>query len=191
MLNYTVEQNKRLVELYPYLKPTDVWTGEELEDYDFSYINGEYDLPAAWHKLFLVYCKEIRPHLIASNKLTNFRFSQLKEKYGIMRMYNFGSCASVEEITCLYERFSKFICYACGNFSSLETAGWIGFFCAECVPDYSVVHELRTQKCLVIEKYVEGTSYKVYYSYKNLRKTYIDILHMSNEEFYKYITEVE
>ena len=60
-MELTVEQNKKLVEKFPYLIPTNIWTGEVVDNYDYSYNEGECDLPIGWHRLFLLYCKNIRP----------------------------------------------------------------------------------------------------------------------------------
>ena len=78
---------KALIEEYPYLQPRNVWNDEISEDYDYEYILGEYDLPEGWMKLFLQMCEDIREPLVKANYLNEFRFSQLKEKYGSMRVY--------------------------------------------------------------------------------------------------------
>ena len=88
---FTPEQNKKLIEIYPYLQPRNVWTDKIPEDYDYSYIRGDKEVPDGWLRLFLLYCKAIRPALVNDSYLEQFRFSQVKEKYGSMRLYDFGA----------------------------------------------------------------------------------------------------
>ena len=68
-MELTVEQNKLLVERFPFLKPRNVWTGEFSEDYDYSYIVGVGDVPRGWERLFLLYCKHLRETLVETNFL--------------------------------------------------------------------------------------------------------------------------
>ena len=75
----TVEQRKKLIELYPYLQPRNLWTDKVSEDYDYSYIRGEHELPEGWIRLFFLYCKNLRSKLVETNTLDKFRFSQLKK----------------------------------------------------------------------------------------------------------------
>ena len=89
-MTLTPEQRKKLVKLYPYLQPRNVWTDKVSEDYDYSYIRGEHELPTGWLRLFFLYCKNLRNRLVETDALDKFRFSQLKEKYGRMCLYNFG-----------------------------------------------------------------------------------------------------
>ena len=44
-------QNKELVEKYPWLKPRNAWTGEELEDYDYEFTLMD-DIPEGWRIAF-------------------------------------------------------------------------------------------------------------------------------------------
>ena len=57
---YTVEQNKKLIEKFPYLMPINLWTLEPVKDYDFDYIRGDYELPDGFMRCFLLYCKARR-----------------------------------------------------------------------------------------------------------------------------------
>ena len=124
---------KELCERMSYLIPRNVWTGEIVKDYDYSYINGEYDLPNGWHRLFLQMCEDIRGPLIKAGCLDKFRFSQIKEKYGTMRCYNFGAPKEVDDIISKYEYISQFICQKCGKPATWETSGWIASYCDDCI----------------------------------------------------------
>ena len=58
-LNLTKEENKILIEYFPFLQPRNVWTDKIPEDYDYSYINGIGEIPKGWEKLFLQLCEDI------------------------------------------------------------------------------------------------------------------------------------
>ena len=96
--------NKELIKNMPYLQPRNVWTDEIPKDYDYEYIRGEHELPEGWFSLFLDMCKDIRKPLEKSSYLNKFRFTQIKEKYGSLRVYNNGCPEEVHDI------FLKRIC---------------------------------------------------------------------------------
>ena len=74
-MNLTVEQNKLLIEKFPFLQPRSVWTDEISEDYDYSYINGVGDVPVGWEKLFLLFAKHLKLELDKYNYTDKFRFT--------------------------------------------------------------------------------------------------------------------
>lgn len=195
-MNLTVEQRKKLIEIYPYLEPCNLWTGKVSEDYDYSYIRGESELPEGWFRLFLMYCKDIRIYLIESEMLYTFRFSQLKEKWGLLCLYNFGYPASMEHLTPLYESFSKEVCSRCGNFTSWKTLGWIEYLCDKCFNHLPVCGErfhrnFSTKKIKVLrDDYKNKKHVIVKYSVTPLRRKYKKVMKMTDDEFYSYITEV-
>lgn len=122
---------KAITEEYPYLLPKSMKTGEVHLDYDYTYIVGEYDLPEGWLALFLQCCKDIREPLAKAGLLYEFRFLQIKEKYGSMRMYNSGATEEVHDIIDKYEFLSQQVCCECGKPAAVMTSGWICPYCAE------------------------------------------------------------
>ena len=65
---------------YPFLKVRNVWTGK------FCGYNGTYLdwIPHGWKKAFgKQLCKDLRKALIKDKNLYKFRFSDIKEKYGV------------------------------------------------------------------------------------------------------------
>lgn len=138
-MEFTREQNKALIEHFPYLQPRSLWTDEIVKDYDYGYIKGQWDLPDGWHRLFLLYCKAIKPVLKKVDFIDKFRFSQLKEKWGVMTLYNNGYPKEVYEelsdLNSIYCRISTLICQRCGKPADIETRGWIGFLCNACKPE--------------------------------------------------------
>ena len=84
------EENKRLIERFPFLMPHNRWTDEEPEDFDYSYT--ELDaMPDGWRKAFgEQMCEEIREELVRVDYLQKYRITQIKEKYETLRWYDFG-----------------------------------------------------------------------------------------------------
>lgn len=126
--------NKSLCDKMPYLIPRD-YRGEILKDYDYEYVNGEYDLPKGWHKLFMQMCMDIRQPLIDSGCIDKFRFVQIKEKYNSMRCYNYNATQEVADIIDKYEHLSRYVCQCCGKPATKETYGWITSYCDDCLPE--------------------------------------------------------
>ena len=129
----TVEQRKALLEKYPYLMPRNAFTGEPVKNYDYSFIEGEYDLPEGWLQLFLQCCEDIYEPLARADRLDKFRFAQVKEKYGRMVLYTSGSTEEVLTILDKYEFLSEQVCSECGIPATIRTFGYICPYCSECV----------------------------------------------------------
>lgn len=137
--------NKQLVERYPFLIPRNVWTDKISDDYDYSYTL-MYCVPKGWTLLFLMCCEELRNQLIKDNYLDKFRFSQVKEKYGTLRLYTFGHSAKVNKIIMKYEHLSKYVCQQCGKIGTYETPGWISYLCKDCVSKVKHLDKLHLPK---------------------------------------------
>lgn len=100
-----IEYNKDLIKRYPWLEPTNRWTGKHLEDYDYSYTELD-DLPSGWRIRFgnnIV--EEINSELEKFNFVNNYRILQIKEKYGTLRWYDEGT-----PIGKLSETFDEIVC---------------------------------------------------------------------------------
>lgn len=134
-MNMTKEQNKKLIEKYPFLLPHNRWTDEVSEDYDYSYT--ELDaMPDGWRIAFgEQMCEEIRQELEQVGYLDKYRISQIKEKYGSLRWYDFGCTEKMSrEIIPKYEKISAYTCIRCGKPATRITTGWFCPFCDDCVP---------------------------------------------------------
>lgn len=130
------EETKKLLKKYPFLSPYDYVTGELPDDYDYSYIF-PLEIPAGWDALFLQFCEDAKKALIEANYLDNFRLSQVKEKYGQLRIYHEGAPREVEIIIDKYEKMAGFICVDCGQPAEYMTTGWILPVCKECSKKYT------------------------------------------------------
>lgn len=127
-----IESNKRLCERYPFLIPRNVFTGEVIEDFDYSYT--ELDcMPEGWRIAFgEQMCEEIREALIEDNFLDEYRVVQIKEKYGGLRWYSGPAPEKVHDIVSKYEGLSERTCIVCGKPATKISTGWISPFC-DCV----------------------------------------------------------
>lgn len=127
-------RNKKLVKLYPFLLPRNVWTGEVVKDYDYSFT--EYDcIDEGWQKGFGKFLLEdIREACLKTNFLNRLRFSQIKEKYGSLRMYDCGAPQDVRDVLQDYEFISQYICIECGSPYAriVNNCGWDLPLCEHC-----------------------------------------------------------
>lgn len=194
-MTLTAEQRKKLIDLYPYLQPRNLWTGKVSEDYDYSYIRGEHELPEGWLRLFFLYCKNLRPILVETELLNKFGFSQLKEKYGRMCLYNFGipRKGGADILTMMYESYSQDICHVCGKPARYDSKGWIEPWCEECIHrcpyQYSKIYK-RSLMCIETWNREKDCTEATYYSFRKLAREYKNCLLMTDEEFYQYIITV-
>ena len=175
----TVEQNKKLVECYPFLLPRNVWTDEISEDYDYSYVRGIGELPKGWEKLFLQMCEAIRQPLIDAGFLDKFRFTQIKEKYNYMECYNNGAPEKVHKIIDKYSVMASYICTICGKPATFETEGYIASYCDECFKD-KVRHYpgewIKPSTKYKVCGFKDGKSYRKTISFKREWNRYIKSL---------------
>lgn len=135
--NYTRDQLKNwiLCGKYPFLIPRYDWSGEIIEDYDYTstYLD---DIPIGWKIAFgEMMCEEIKQELIRCNYLDEFRIIQAKEKFGGLRIYTNGEPigCKVQEIIDKYSTLSENICIICGKPDvPITNNGWISPYCKKC-----------------------------------------------------------
>ena len=135
----SVEENKKLVEKYPFLIPRNVCTGEIVKDYDYSYIEG---FNYGWKDIFLEYCENILPwyNSLDEESKKQFYFTELKEKYGQMRIYTSFTSEEERKANDIVLNKSKWTCYNCGkkprdskhNHVIWTNRGYIIHLCKEC-----------------------------------------------------------
>lgn len=135
------EKNKELIEKYPFL----AWYGNPLySGYNEETITSDYtwedELPEGWKKAFCPQMwDELKAILEKANYVDQFRFAQIKEKYGTLRLYHSGVPEAIFEEICAweskYEGLSEQVCINCGKPAKYMTTGWISFFCEECIKE--------------------------------------------------------
>lgn len=124
--------NKELCEKYPFLIPRNVWTDDILENYDYSWTLLD-NFEDGWRIAFgEKFCEELKEALSKANYVDNFRFSQIKEKYGHLCLYNFGCNEEAWNIIRKYEKLSKYTCGKCGQPATKIGMSWIYPYCSSC-----------------------------------------------------------
>jgi len=124
--------NKKKYQWYKIVK----WIDEKILDRIFilpTYT--EWDaMPVGWKKAFgKQYLKDLKKQLKKDKMLYKFRITDLKEKYGTLRLYiNYGS-PELYNIINKYESLSWNTCINCGKPATHISKGWISPFCEECV----------------------------------------------------------
>ena len=135
------KENKKLCERYPFLIPRHIWTDKimwEVPKYDWRYTTPYTytlldEMPPGWRKAFgKQMCEEIRESLIKHNQLYDYRITQIKEKYGSLRWYDFGAPAEVYDIINKYSKMSEKYCFICGQPATKISLGWICPYCDKC-----------------------------------------------------------
>lgn len=127
-------RNKKLVKEYPFLLPRNVWTDKISDDYNYEYTRYE-EIPKGWRKAFGKYLlKELKESLVKHDYLDGFRFSQIKEKWGSLCLYNFGAPEETHNVIHKYEYLSGFICMRCGKPDTpiIDNYGWYEPICKCC-----------------------------------------------------------
>lgn len=198
-MNLTVEQNKLLVENYPFLQPRSVWTDEIPDDYAFEYINGVGDVPRGWERLFLLFAKHLKIELDKYHYTDKFRFTQIKEKYGSLRLYNSGypKDSNVSELEYIFEHLSTYVCEDCGRIAKYETPGWITELCDSCFKTsyQSLYLEQRSKYKLRRKNYTVKVSgwtkelghYTKRYDCRPYWDEYLRCRKMTDDEFINYL----
>ena len=134
----TPEYNKALCDKYPFL----IWYGDPLyrgyseDKIDYKY-TWEDELPPGWRKAFCpTIWDELKAILEKANYVNDFRFIQIKEKWGTLRLYYSGVPKEIFDDVLAweqkYDKLSEETCIDCGAPSTRMTLGWINFVCNDC-----------------------------------------------------------
>lgn len=125
-----VELNKTLINLYPWLKPKNRFTGEVLDDYDYSYTELD-NLPNGWLRAFGLQLVEELDKALGDFR-EEYRIIEIKEKYGMLCWYDSGHTDEAEEVIDKYQQLSAKTCIECGKPATQLSVGWICPYCDEC-----------------------------------------------------------
>lgn len=141
-----LNKNKKLIEKYPFLLfDYDPLFEEDIPPdnvYESTWLD---DMDPGWRKAFgKDFCDELLQALkdddypIAENDddFDGFRFEQIKEKYGSLRIYYNGHPINkfhTRDTIAKYEELSKYICGHCGKPARYITKGWIYPLCKDCI----------------------------------------------------------
>ena len=128
-----VEQNKKLCQEYPFLKPK--WA----ED-DFDYTWTELDnIPKGWRIAFGdLFCRDLKKALeleFPDGIPNDFYFIDIKEKWGALRLCMPYESGHIKEFMHKYEYISQYVCIECGvpyPFAHMTYHGWVQPMCEKC-----------------------------------------------------------
>jgi len=140
--NKTEEENKKLCEKYPFL----AWYGDPLymgyseegePNYKFTW---EDEVPEGWRKAFCPQMwDELKEILAKADYIDKFRFVQIKEKWGQLRLYYNGVPEEIydeiEAWEAKYEKLSEKTCIHCGKPAEYMSIGWISPWCEDCAKE--------------------------------------------------------
>jgi len=127
-----VELETRLSELYPRLfRGQDMPVTENLMSFGCECSDG-------WFRLINTACSLIASHQTNQRpQPPDFLFTQIKEKYGTLRMYSDGGDDYTDGVISMAEAMSGHTCELCGAPGKLGGIGWLTTRCGKCVPDSS------------------------------------------------------
>lgn len=156
-----IEINKELVERYPFLLPRNVFTDKVISDYNYKFTNYD-DIATGWRIAFGEFLLEdLRDTLIKTSYLDKFRFTQIKEKYGSLRLYCNSAPEEVYDVLQKYEFISEYICIKCGSPHAciVDDYGWYLPLCKDC---WDKSNKCREEKGYKIKSYEEAVGEELY-----------------------------
>lgn len=159
----TREHNRELCKKYPFLIPSNRWSGKRITDcaagekgywpgapddipeYDYEFTELD-DMPEGWRIAFGdQLLEELKDELVKANYLNDYRITQIKEKYGMLRIYDAGCTEKwYREILPKYVELSKHTCILCGEPAQWISRGWISPYCDKCAREISEENKYHT-----------------------------------------------
>jgi len=155
------EENKRLCNTYPFLIPSNRFSGkrincgekgfwpgapDEIPEWDYEYTELD-DMPDGWRIAFgEQMCAEIKQALLdegGEKLLDEYRIVQIKEKYGSLRWYDSWTTERIQQIIDKYENLSMRTCIHCGRPATKISRGWISPYCDKCASPHGEYDELK------------------------------------------------
>lgn len=95
-----------------------------------------------WKKAFgKQYLKELKKQLKKDRYLYQFRITDIKEKYGTLRLYCNGASDEVYKIIDKYENLSYETCIECGKPAKIITDGYILPYCLHCYNEKNIKYK--------------------------------------------------
>ena len=84
-----------------------------------------------WHGILRCACRRISFHEAMAGR-SEFRFAQVKEKWGILRLYYSGGDGFVTGVIAMAEAMSSVTCERCGAPGKTNDSGWLSTLCEGC-----------------------------------------------------------
>ena len=155
-------KNKKLIKMYPWLIPRNIWTGEVTKGFDYTWHEFK-AMGKGWWKAFgLMLCRDIQQELEKYHYVDKFKIDDCKEKYGELRVY----CAAPGDINRIIDKYSycsRHICCDCGkpDVPIIDT-GWILPICKECFEKQEwAKRSTKSYEDFVVDTNEIGISYDV------------------------------
>ena len=91
-----------------------------------------------WHNLLDKLCHDIQAY-IEMEGIPQITFTQVKEKFGELRIYYTSIDQHIDNLIAEAATFSRSVCENCGTSGALRKTryGWIKPLCSECVKQYN------------------------------------------------------
>lgn len=138
---------KKLIKKYPFIEIDKDCTNDKLTWLDY--------LDPGWNiALGDSLCSDLKKALIEDNCLDNFKFIEIKEKFGQLNLFCDGYKSNARKILDKYSELSKYICAHCGKPARYITMGWIYPLCEDCIK------ELNETNYKTIENFYKFDSYE-------------------------------
>ena len=151
-----IAYNKALVKKYPFLIPRNVFSGEIVNDYDYTWTEADV-IPIGWRIAFGdLLLEELREELIKFDYLDKYQIVQIKEKYGSLRWYDNGypQGSNVPDILSKYEIISQNVCIMCGKPDvPMINEWWVSPYCKDCFVKKELEYNKNDDPDKIIEDY--------------------------------------
>lgn len=101
------------------------------------------DTGDGWFDLVYNLCKNIQEWCDKNDQAKQVKFTQIKEKWGELRVYCEGYPDEIDEMIAQAAKESITICQNCGSKNNIKiTTGWVTYLCKDCYTEW----EKRTLK---------------------------------------------
>lgn len=133
-MKYSKMTKEEIIKRWPFYTPRNAWTGE-IQEYDDEETRDNYtlieDIPNGW---WIAFGEKMSDELKAAlgNYVNDFRFLQIKEKYGSLRLYGAAATEEANDVIDKYEELSSKTCFFCGDSAKWYSNGYILPYCDKC-----------------------------------------------------------
>ena len=135
---------------YPFWRMRNIWTGKSA-GYMYTWYD---DIPKGWRKAFgKQLSKDLKTALKKNGELFSFRFSQIKEKWGELCLYNEGGSKEILDLISYYEHLSICYCINCGRPARYISNGYVGYWCEKCGRKETSIKRLTKANIPVFQQY--------------------------------------
>lgn len=133
-MKYSKMTKEEIIKRWPFYVPRNAWTGE-IQEYDDEETRNNYtlieDIPTGW---WIAFGEQMSDELKAAlgKYVNDFRFLQIKEKYGTLRLYGAAAPKEANDVINKYEELSSKTCFFCGDSAKWYSNGYILPYCDKC-----------------------------------------------------------